>query len=139
MSVYTNALREIQNGAKLSHWIWFIFPQGPFGQSEIAQRYAITSPDEARKYLANETLRLRLLEITRAVSDQLNIGVSLEVLLGSQIDCQKLISSLTLFETIAETKKDAEMCSVLRNVLAHLNEAGFDRCERTLAWLLAFE
>jgi uncharacterized protein (DUF1810 family) len=139
MTAYENALSELQSGKKVSHWIWFIFPQGPFGHSEMSQRYAITSPDEAREYLYDQTLRSRLFETTRAVLAQLKGGIAPEALLGSQIDCQKLISSLTLFEAIAETMKDEEMHSLLRSVLTHLNEAGFHRCERTLEWLLAVQ
>ena len=26
-SVYDTALNELRNGKKLSHWMWFIFPQ----------------------------------------------------------------------------------------------------------------
>lgn len=26
-SIYETALRELQNGKKESHWMWFIFPQ----------------------------------------------------------------------------------------------------------------
>ena len=39
---YDRALREIENGYKESHWIWFIFPQlTDLGQSERSKYYGI--------------------------------------------------------------------------------------------------
>jgi len=54
---YDAALAEIKNGKKVTHWMWFIFPQfvGIF-TSEQSKKYAIKSLDEARAYLENETL-----------------------------------------------------------------------------------
>lgn len=49
---YAAALREIQNGRKRSHWIWYIFPQvAGLGMSSTSQYYAISGLDEARAYL----------------------------------------------------------------------------------------
>ena len=42
--VYSTALVELRDGAKRSHWIWFIFPQlKGLGRSATAQRYGIAS------------------------------------------------------------------------------------------------
>lgn len=55
---YAAALREIQNGRKRSHWIWYIFPQvAGLGMSSTSQYYAISGLDEARAYLREPTLR----------------------------------------------------------------------------------
>ena len=44
---YAAALREIQNGRKRSHWIWYIFPQvAGLGMSSTSQYYAISGLDE---------------------------------------------------------------------------------------------
>ena len=64
---YAAALREIQNGRKRSHWIWYIFPQvAGLGMSSTSQYYAISGLDEARAYLREPTLRAHLLEISSA-------------------------------------------------------------------------
>ena len=87
LTAYQNALKEITDGGKKGHWIWYIFPQGPFGTSTIAQKYAITSPSEATAYLQHSILRDRLLEITNAVANQLNKDAQPEKLMGGDIDC----------------------------------------------------
>ena len=49
---YRQVLAEIQNGRKVTHWMWFIFPQlQGLGHSATSQYYAIRSLDEARAYL----------------------------------------------------------------------------------------
>lgn len=52
---YEQALAEIKNGRKESHWIWYIFPQlRGLGYSRRAQYYGIKSRDEAEDYLKNQ-------------------------------------------------------------------------------------
>ena len=65
---YERALKEIKNGKKLTHWIWYIFPQiKGLGYSEISKYYGIDDLAEAKAYLQNEYLRNNLLEITEAL------------------------------------------------------------------------
>ena len=65
---YLIASSELRAGAKRSHWMWFVFPQLlGLGRSEMAQRYAIASLDEARAYLAHPVLGPRLLECSERV------------------------------------------------------------------------
>ncbi|MEJ7935550.1 DUF1810 domain-containing protein [Sphingobium sp. AN558] len=67
---YATALAELRRGRKSSHWIWFIFSQiAGLGRSSTAQRYAITSVDEARAYLAHPTLGSRLRDCVQALQD----------------------------------------------------------------------
>jgi uncharacterized protein (DUF1810 family) len=41
-TVYPQVLRELQNGKKTSHWMWFIFPQiEGLGYSATARYYSI--------------------------------------------------------------------------------------------------
>ena len=41
---YADALKEIKQGYKQSHWIWFIFPQmRGLGRSSMAEYYGIIS------------------------------------------------------------------------------------------------
>jgi uncharacterized protein (DUF1810 family) len=55
--VYAAARAELEAGRKRSHWMWFIFPQiRGLGSSPTAQRFAITSREEAAAYLAHPVL-----------------------------------------------------------------------------------
>ena len=55
--VHARALAEIRAGRKVTHWMWFVFPQiEGLGSSPMAVRYAIGSLDEARAYLAHPVL-----------------------------------------------------------------------------------
>jgi uncharacterized protein (DUF1810 family) len=45
---YDAALAEIQRGRKVSHWIWYIFPQiAGLGRSSAARDYAIRDLEKA--------------------------------------------------------------------------------------------
>ena len=96
-SVYDRVKAELQSGRKQSHWMWFVFPQiAGLGSSDMAKRYAISSLDEARAYLAHPLLGPRLLDCTRAMLAHAGER-SAEAILGG-IDAVKLRSSMTLFE-----------------------------------------
>lgn len=93
---YKIALEEIKRGHKSSHWIWYIFPQlKALGRSRTAIYYGIENLDEAKEYLADETLRERLLEISQALLELQNNDI--EYIMGSSVDKTKLRSSMTLF------------------------------------------
>ena len=65
---YKVALKEIQNGKKNSHWMWFIFPQiNGLGMSSISKKYSIKNKQEAKDYLDHNILGNRLIEITTAL------------------------------------------------------------------------
>lgn len=62
---YEIALSEIKNGQKMSHWMWYIFPQlKELGYSSTAKFYGINGRNEAEEYLSHPILGLRLREIT---------------------------------------------------------------------------
>ncbi len=97
--VYAQALRELKNGQKRSHWMWFIFPQvSGLGYSYDSQFYAIRSLDEARAYLEHPILGPRLVECTAVV-------LALEDRTAGQVfgsvDVLKFRSSLTLFARVS--------------------------------------
>jgi uncharacterized protein (DUF1810 family) len=93
--VYAQVYSELLAGEKRSHWMWFIFPQiQGLGSSPMAVRYAISSLDEARAYLAHPVLGARLRECTGLV---LGVkGRSVEEIFGYPDDL-KFHSSVTLF------------------------------------------
>lgn len=93
---YEAALSEIRRGAKRSHWMWFIFPQiAGLGRSEMAQRFAIRSLEEARAYLDDPVLGTRLGESVAVLQDL--TGLTAIAVFG-EVDAMKLRSSLTLFD-----------------------------------------
>ena len=64
--VYEQVCRELESGKKRTHWMWFIFPQlRGLGQSPTAQHFGLNGLEEARAYLADPVLGLRLVECTR--------------------------------------------------------------------------
>ena len=94
------ALKEIKNGEKESHWMWYIFPQlRGLGKSQMAYAYGINGLEEAKAYLAHPVLSARLIEISEALLE--HKGKDIEDILGD-IDAMKLRSSMTLFALIRE-------------------------------------
>ncbi|WP_156842923.1 DUF1810 domain-containing protein [Novosphingobium aquimarinum] len=98
---FEQALGELREGQKQTHWIWFIFPQiAGLGHSTMARHYAISDRREAQDYLAHPILAPRLREATNALSSwQGRRGA--EEILGS-IDALKVRSSMTLFEAVSD-------------------------------------
>jgi uncharacterized protein (DUF1810 family) len=94
-SVIDTVLLELKRGKKQSHWMWFVFPQiAGLGFSSMAQKYAISSLDEARAYLGHPVLGDRLRKCVELVLQVENR--SAHQIFGSPDD-MKFRSSLTLF------------------------------------------
>jgi uncharacterized protein (DUF1810 family) len=92
---YQQAVAELRDGRKTSHWMWYIFPQiAGLGRSAMAQAYAISDLAEAQAYLAHPVLGPRLVECAKIVAS--HQGLSAQQIFGS-IDAIKLRSSMTLF------------------------------------------
>jgi uncharacterized protein (DUF1810 family) len=92
---YHQAVRELRNGRKTSHWMWFIFPQiAGLGRSAMAQAFAISDLAEAQAYLRHPMLGPRLVECAGIVAS--HRGLTAEQIFGG-IDSIKLRSSMTLF------------------------------------------
>jgi uncharacterized protein (DUF1810 family) len=117
--VYDDVCAELRGGRKRSHWMWFIFPQiAGLGHSAMAQRYAISSLQEAVAYLDHPTLGPRLRECTRLVT--LVEGRSAHDILGSPDDI-KFRSCLTLFAQAASDDR------IFREALDKYFSGAFDR------------
>lgn len=96
---YPIALQEIKNGLKVSHWIWYIFPQlKGLGKSSMSEYYGIDGIEEAREYYNNKQLRENLFEITNAVLAHKDKKSAKEIFGG--IDSMKLKSCMTLFDIV---------------------------------------
>lgn len=92
---YGQALAEIKNGRKRSHWMWYIFPQlKGLGRSETARYYGIENRAEAEAYLVHPLLKGRLLEIS---GELLKLESSDARAVLGRPDDLKLKSSMTLF------------------------------------------
>jgi uncharacterized protein (DUF1810 family) len=119
---YAQALAEIKQGRKRSHWMWYIFPQFEgLGFSSMSRRYAIRSLAEAEAYLKHPVLGPRLLECCEAA-----VGVegrSAFDIFGSPDD-MKLRSCATLFAEVSPAG------SVFHRLLEVYFQALFD--EKTL-------
>jgi uncharacterized protein (DUF1810 family) len=117
-SVYEEVLSELKNGAKVSHWMWFIFPQiKGLGRSPISIAFAISSSEEAHAYLHHSLLGARLKECTRLVL--LVEGRSIRQIFGSPDD-MKFRSSMTLFDRVSND-------AVFREAIAKYYRGGKDQ------------
>ena len=65
-SSYFNALEEVRNGRKVSHWMWYIFPQlRGLGQSNLAWYYGIENLSEAEQRSFYMAMLTQILELHR--------------------------------------------------------------------------
>jgi uncharacterized protein (DUF1810 family) len=104
--VYARVLSELRRGRKQSHWMWFIFPQfAGLGLSAMAQRFALSSREEAVAYLGHKVLGQRLLECTVLVNAV--EGRTIHDIFGSPDDL-KFHSSMTLFAAVSPEPEFAE-------------------------------
>ena len=119
---YQIALTEIRNGKKISHWMWYIFPQVKgLGHSSTSEYYSIHSLDEAAAFLHDPYLGGNLLEICHALIE-LKTNNAEEVF--GRPDDVKLRSSMTLFSLVPDADP------VFQNVLDKYYSGKRDR--RTL-------
>jgi uncharacterized protein (DUF1810 family) len=97
--LWPDITRELREGRKRTHWMWFVFPQlAALGRSGTARFYGIQGLEEAKAYLAHPVLGARLRECCELLlrwEDR-----SAESIFGG-IDAMKLRSSLTLFALAA--------------------------------------
>lgn len=106
-SCYDKVLQEIKTGKKISHWMWFIFPQiAGLGKSDIAKKYEIANIEEAEFYLNDEVLKKRLLELTRILAYEIE-NKTAEEIFGFP-DYLKFKSSMTLFYSVVKSKTQFE-------------------------------
>ncbi len=92
---FPTALKEIQNGRKQTHWMWWIFPQlKELGYSSISKEYGISGIEEAKAYLEEPILRENLITICNAL---LSLDTNDPYKVMGPPDDKKLCSSMTLF------------------------------------------
>lgn len=107
-SDYPIALMEMRDGMKMSHWIWYIFPQQKgLGRSYNSQFYGLDGISEARAYLSHPVLGARLREISEVLLE--HRGKDIYRIMGSNIDVIKLRTSMQLFNKVAPNDVFAEV------------------------------
>jgi uncharacterized protein (DUF1810 family) len=148
---FADALRELRAGQKTTHWIWYVFPQlRGLGSSPMAVRYGLDGVDEAFAYLRDPVLAQRLAVAVSAAREhvaparQRTEAVPVDVLMGTDIDAQKLVSCLTLFSAVARAadarQPDAQLTALAADAQAILEVAvgqGYPRCAFTAQRLAA--
>ena len=98
---YDIALNEIRQGRKMSHWIWYIFPQQRgLGHSHNSEFYGLEGVEEAAAYWAHPVLGPRLREISEALLAHKGKR-SIDFIMGSRIDVLKLQTCMNLFNKVA--------------------------------------
>src|ERR1035437_1144284 len=127
--IYPQVLKELRNGKKTTHWMWFIFPQiEGLGYSSTAKYYSIKTIEEAKEYVAHPILGKRLLECSKIILEIEN--KTADDIFGYP-DIIKLKSSMTLFNFVtpehkvfAEVlkkyfsgKQDEQTLSILQNCM----------------------
>jgi len=99
---YAQALAELEDGKKRSHWMWFVFPQiTGLGRSAMAERFALSGAIEAAQYLAHPVLGARLRASTQATLLHQGIRTAHDIF-GSPDDL-KFRSCMTLFAHASPT------------------------------------
>lgn len=107
--VFERVQRELDEGHKRSHWMWFVFPQfAGLGGSEMSRRFAIGSAEEARAYLQYPLLCARLRNCTQLV---LKVRQRSIAEIFGHPDDLKFHSSMTLFAQF--TDKDSPFAQAL--------------------------
>ena len=141
------ALGELRNGRKLSHWIWFIFPQlRILGRSPTAQFFGFDDAEDAREFIRDDELSANLVSSMQVVSKKLEDGVPIEELMGSYTDSMKLVSCCTLFKYALEAEGSAlagvrenEILSLANRILQLADKGGFGECSITRKHLVQKE
>lgn len=88
--------RELKAKKKVSHWIWFIFPQlKGLGESLMSNYYGLDGIEDAKKYYKNKQLRRNLENCLSIVYEYEGIE-EVDSCLG-KIDTMKLRSCVSLF------------------------------------------
>ena len=98
-NAYRYAVTELMNNKKVTHWMWFVFPQiAGLGHSAQAATFAIPDLQEAKAYFEHPLLGTRLMTCTSLVAKM--IPGSAQAVFGA-LDALKLRSSMTLFHLAA--------------------------------------
>ena len=101
--VYDQVCLELRQGFKITHWMWFVFPQlEGLSSSTTSKKFAISSLEEAVAYLEHPILGSRLRQCTELVNA--TSGRTIKRILGAT-DSLKFQSCMTLFAQVTKESK----------------------------------
>ncbi len=102
-NTYPQVVKELRNGKKTTHWMWFIFPQiEGLGHNSTAKYYSIKTIEEAKEYITHPILGARLLECSKIILEIEN--KTADDIFGYP-DNAKLKSSMTLLNFVTPEHK----------------------------------
>lgn len=120
---YEVAIKEMKAGKKIGHWIYYIFPQPPFGNTKTSLKYSIYSMNEAQLYVCNPILKKRYLTVINLL---IQYNGDLHIIF-SHTDFKKIHSSLTLFaHTGDEEVKNAANILLNKHFKGYYDKKAFD-------------
>ncbi len=98
--VWPDVRRELRTGRKVTHWIWWVFPQlAILGRSDRARHFGLAGLDSAIAYKAHPVLGPRLEEVSHLLLA--HAGTDPVEILG-EVDALKVRSCMTLFEAVPD-------------------------------------
>ena len=104
--VYDQVCSELRQGSKMTHWMWFVFPQlEGLSSSATSRKFAISSLQEATAYLEHPILGPRLRQCTQLINA--TSGRTIKRIMGGT-DSLKLQSCMTLFAQATDDRKEFE-------------------------------
>ena len=94
------AFDEMEKGSKKTDWVWYVFPQHENcpGSTSLNDKYGLANR-EVLWFLADPYLRKNYLKVVTELKRHLESGKTLKEIVKD--DVKKVISSLTLFEIVA--------------------------------------
>ena len=124
--VYDQVCSDLRQGLKMTHWMWFIFPQlEGLSSSSTSRKFAISSLEEAVAYIEHPILGSRLRQCTELLNA--TPGRTIKRILGLT-DSLKFQSCMTLF---AKATND---CKIFEDALQQFYEGEQDQL--TLEYLV---
>lgn len=133
-NTYSTALKEVQSGRKVGHWICYIFPQiKGLGHSANSEYYGIEDADEAKNYINHSILGARLREITQELLN-LPSHFTAEKIFG-MLDALKVKSSMTLFYCVSKEELFVEVLNRFYN--GDVDKITWYKVEENFALLLS--
>ena len=99
---HEEVVEEIRSGKKVSHWMWYTFPQiQGLGESDNSDFYGIEDEEEAQRYLSHKVLGPRLKKLAKEL---LLLKTNDPVEIFGKLDSLKLKSCMTLFDYIEKNE-----------------------------------
>ena len=110
-AAHGKALREMQGGRKISHWIWWEWPAYTPVRVTSQHEYDLPSCAACAAWLADETLGPRWAQMTIAAAEHLESGVPAPRLFGSGTDVAKFHENATLVSLCAPRPEQRKLAA----------------------------